>query len=654
MNTKERIQQLVELINEASNAYYNEDIELMSNFEYDALYDELVKLESETGFILPNSPTQHAGYDVVSKLKKVEHNIPALSLDKTKDRYSLVNWLNGKAGILSWKMDGLTIVANYNKGKLISAITRGNGYVGEDVTHNAKHFCGLPNKIPHLGKLTVRGEAIMTYSEFERINKNMPDAAPKYKNPRNLASATVRLLDAEESAKRKINFFAFEMTNIEDAKQSKPNSKAQQLKMLQDYGFQVVEHIMVTPDNVVQSIEEFATKFNHNEFPSDGLVLMFDDEMYGLSLGMTGKFPRHSIAFKWKDEETETTLRSIEWSASRTGLLNPVAIFDPVEIEGTTVSRASIHNVSIAKSLKLGVGSNVMVYKANLIIPQISRTSNSTGETVIPTQCPVCGHPTKIHINDDIETLYCENEQCVAKHLGKFTHFVERDCANIVGLSESTLAKFISYGFIHNLADIYHIDKHKNTIIEMEGFGAKSYDNLHEAIENSRKIKFSAFLNAIGINGIGKDMAKQISKHIGENAVLKFTEMLENNAAFDEIEGIGTILNESIHNWYANISNKTEFENLQRELQIEDDVSVVSTSGITGKVFVITGSVTHFKNRDELKEFIESNGGTVSGSVSAKTNYLINNDISSSSGKNKKAKELNIPIINEEMFMKLI
>jgi DNA ligase (NAD+) len=650
---EKRIQELVEIINRASNAYYNEDIEIMSNFEYDALYDELVSLEKSTGIILPNSPTQFAGYDVVSKLKKVEHKHPALSLDKTKEREKLITWLKGKDGLLSWKMDGLTVVATYDNGKLVRTVTRGNGYIGEDVTHNSYHFKGLPSKIKFKGELIVRGEAIMSYNEFERINKSLPETLSKYKNPRNLASATVRMLDANESAEREIIFSAFDLVNAND-ENIDIDSKCEQFKWLQNLNFNVVEHIKVNENNILNVISDFESKLEQNAFPSDGLVLTFDSENYGLSLGMTGKFPRHSIAFKWKDEEVTSTIKEIIWSPSRTGLLNPVAIFEPVEIEGTTVERASIHNVSIARSLKLSVGSEVSVFKANMIIPQIARTIKSTGETFIPNKCPCCGGDTIIKENDDIETLYCTNTNCPAKQIGKFTHFVSRDCANIVGLSEATLQTFINEGFIKEFADIYHIDKYKDKIIEMEGFGEKSYNNLINAINESRNIKFSAFLGSIGISGIGKDMAKQISLHLGENALSKFVEMLRLGKSFTDIDGIGSVINENIYLWKSNRQNGEEFANIVDELNISDDnITKNSTSSISGKIFVITGSVEKFKNRDELKENIENLGGKVSGSVSSKTDYLINNDVTSNSGKNKKAKELGIPIISEQDYLNL-
>ena len=662
-NTKMEL--LVEELNRAAYAYYVEDREIMSNYEYDAKYDELLALEQETGIILPNSTTQSAGagYQAVSKLKKSEHEFPALSLDKTKDREGLQTWLKDKKGVLSWKMDGLTVVATYENGKLKKAVTRGTGFVGEDVTHNAKHFTGLPNSILYKGKLIVRCEAIMTYTEFNKVNKALPDTGAKYKNPRNLASATVRLLDAKESIKRPITSFAFDLVYVDsDATITNHNSKSSQFEWLKSLGFNVVQHSVVTKDNVVSVINEYEQLLKTNDFPSDGLVLIFDDEEYGKSLGMTGKFPRSGIAFKWKDETVESIVRGIEWSASRTGLLNPVAIFDPVEIEGTTVSRASIHNVSIAETLALGIGSKVEVYKANLIIPQIAKTVVSTGKTEIPTTCPVCGGTTEIKINktmvagklEKIKTLYCTNDNCIAKHIGKFTHFVSRDAMNIVGLSEATLETFINAGFIHRLSDIYHLENYQNDIIEMDGFGQKSYDNLISAIDTSRNIKFSAFLNAIGISGVGKDMAKTISKDIGKNALNGFIARLKDNIPFDTIDGIGSVINQNIYNWKNNEQNWTEFIALTLELNVEDDITEIKESGIAGKTFVITGSVNHFKNRDELKNYIEQMGGKTSGSVSSKTDYLINNDTTSNSGKNKKAKELGINIINEEDFLKLI
>ena len=654
--------ELVEKLNQAAYAYYVEDKEIMSNFEYDRLYDELTALEKETGIVLPDSPTQNAGagYKAVSKLAKSDHEFPALSLDKTKDRYALAEWLGGKEGVLSWKLDGLTVVLTYEGGTLKKAVTRGNGYTGEDVTHNVVHFGGVPKKILFGGKLIIRGEAVMKYSDFETVNRMLPETEAKYKNPRNLASATVRLLDSREAASRPVTVCAFDLVYIDDPRAIRgSNSKNAQFEWLASQGFTGVPHALVTPLTVVAELENFEKSLGDNEFPTDGLVLILDDEKYGKSLGSTGKFPRNGIAFKWQDETVESRIRHIEWSASRTGLLNPVAVFDPVEIEGTTVSRASVHNVSIARSLRLGEGSRVMVYKANLIIPQIAETVESTGETFVPDTCPVCGEPTAVRENDGIETLYCENPGCAAKHVGRFTHFVSRDAMNIVGLSEATLETFIDAGFVRVFADLYHLARYRDEIVTLEGFGEKSYDNLQAAVEASRNVKFSALLNAAGISGIGKDMAKLISRYLGSGAYGRFIEMLGERGDFSVINGVGSVINDNIYEWADDNARFSEFKELAAELNISDDVTAAaseegqSASPISGKTFVITGGLNGFSNRDELVAYIEERGGKVSGSVSSKTDYLINNDVNSGSGKNKKAKELGIPIISEADFMEL-
>lgn len=645
----ERIKILVETLNKAADAYYNQDTEIMSNFEYDALYDELVALEKETGIILENSPTQRAGIVAVSKLKKVKHEYPALSLDKTKDRDVILKWLGDKDGCLSWKMDGLTIVATYDSGKLEKAVTRGDGYVGEDITHNAVHFKGLPRKISYNKKLIVRGEAVLSYAEFNRIQTLLSDASAKYKNPRNLASATVRLLDASESSQREVHFVAFNITYSQD---TLGNSFSKKLDWLNDQGFEVVEHVKVTKDNLVSIINQKEQEISGLAQPTDGLVLVYDDVAYGKSLGSTGHHERSGLAFKWKDEEQETVIEKVEWSASRTGLLNPVAVFAPVELEGTTVSRASIHNVSIAKSLAIAPGSKVLVYKANMIIPQISRVTSSTGHTVIPKTCPVCGANTQIKNNDGIETLYCTNASCPAKNIYKFSHFVSRGAMNIDGLSEATLEKLIDAGYVKSFSDIFHLSFHQTSISLMEGFGKKSCENLLNAIENSRKCTFSAFLNALGIPGIGKDVAKLISKSVGNKGYEEFVRKI-NEEGFTDIEGIGEVLNENIKSWYN--ANKAEIEELLPELNIETDSLITEENeNIKGKTFVITGSLNKFANRDELKEKLQSLGGKVSGSVSNKTSFLVNNDSTSNSSKNKKAKELGVRIITEEELIEMI
>ena len=664
----ERMLYLVDLLNKASNAYYNEDTEIMSNFEYDAYYDELCQLEEKEGLVLENSPTQKAGFEVVSNLQTAKHEFPALSLDKTKSRVSLIPWLNGKEGVLSWKMDGLTVVATYNNGKLISAVTRGNGYVGEIVTHNAKHFKGLPRTISFKKKLIVRGEAVMSYKDFEAINNEIPDIESKYKNARNLASATVRLLDANKSAQRPISLFVFDLVFREgnNGENALPKLKSEQFKWLESLGFNVVEHKVVSGETIVREIENFENKLLQNPFPSDGLVLIFNDDEYGKSLGMTGKFPRNGIAFKWKDETVSTKITDIEWSASRTGLLNPVAIFEPVEIEGTTVSRASVHNVSIAENLQLGIGSTVEVLKANKIIPQIAKTTKSTGETLVPDICPICGHKTQIRENDGIKTLYCTNPECSAKHVGKYVHFCARDCMNILGMSEATVSKFIECGIIKEYADFFHFEKHPE-IKTMEGFGEKSFQKMISSSEDAlNKADFVHIIHSFGIPNVGLGQAKLLKKAVEQWSYEMYPEFemtyfdclarMSETFDFETIDGFGQIIAKSLLNWID--------KNMVKDTEVMNFITLVpalwipkkeekKSSAIAGKTFVITGSVNHYKNRDALKEFIESLGGKVSGSVSAKTDFLINNDVTSTSGKNKKAKELGVKIISEDEFIAL-
>lgn len=664
----ERMLYLVDLLNKASSAYYNEDTEIMSNFEYDAYYDELCQLEEKEGIVLENSPTQKAGFEVVSNLQTAKHEFPALSLDKTKSRVSLIPWLNGKEGVLSWKMDGLTVVATYNNGKLISAVTRGNGYVGEIVTHNAKHFKGLPRTISFKKKLIVRGEAVMSYKDFETINNEIPNIESKYKNARNLASATVRLLDANKSAQRPISLFVFDLVFREgnNGENALPKLKSEQFKWLETLGFNVVEYKVVSGETIVKEIENFENKLLQNPFPSDGLVLIFNDDEYGKSLGMTGKFPRNGIAFKWKDETVSTKITDIEWSASRTGLLNPVAIFEPVEIEGTTVSRASVHNVSIAESLQLGIGSTVEVLKANKIIPQIAKTTKSTGKTFVPDICPICGHKTQIRENDGIKTLYCTNPECSAKHVGKYVHFCARDCMNILGMSEATVSKFIECGIIKEYADFFRFDKHPE-IKTMEGFGEKSFQKMISSSEEAlNKADFVHIIHSFGIPNVGLGQAKLLKKAVEQWSYEMYPEFemtyfdclarMSETFDFETIDGFGQIIAKSLLNWID--------KNMVKDTEVMNFITLVpalwipkkeekKASAIAGKTFVITGSVNHYKNRDALKEFIESLGGKTSGSVSAKTDFLINNDVTSTSGKNKKAKELGVKIISEDEFIAL-
>ncbi len=643
----ERIKELVSLLNEASMAYYQQDTEIMSNLEYDTLYDELLTLEKETGLILSKSPTQNVGYEIISELPKERHAAPMLSLDKTKSVEDLAAWLGSQTGVMSWKMDGLTVVLTYDGGELVKAVTRGNGEVGEVITNNARVFANLPNRISYTGALTIRGEAVITYHDFERINATIPDVESKYKNPRNLCSGSVRQLNNRITAERNVHFFAFNMLDTGDA--AVDATMNQKFDFLSSLGFEVVEHVDVTAQTMEDTVHLFAEKINTNDFPSDGLVLSFDDVVYGRNLGRTAKFPRDSIAFKWADEEAETTLRHIEWSPSRTGLINPVAVFDPVSLEGTSVSRASVHNVSIVRQLALGVGDTIKVYKANMIIPQISENMTKSGSVVIPDTCPACGGKTEIRDENQAQTLICPNPSCPAKAIKLFTHFVSRNAMNIDGLSEATLEKFLDCGFLKELCDIYHLERYRDEIIALDGFGEKSYSNMMESIEKSRTTELSRVLYGLGILNVGTAMAKAICKYFKQDidAIIQ-----ADASVFAEIEKIGDIIAEGIVAYFADAENVRVLREILKEvtLVVEDNQL---EQDLEGKTFVITGSLTHFANREELKKLIEDRGGKVAGSVSAKTTYLINNDILSSSSKNKKAKSLGVPIISEDDFLKL-
>ncbi len=647
MDKTSRIKELVKLLNEASRAYYQQDTEIMSNFQYDALYDELVSLEKETGLVLSNSPTVKVGYEVISELPKETHPSPMLSLDKTKEVDALAAWLKDKKGVLSWKMDGLTVVLTYMDGQLVKAVTRGNGEIGEVITNNAKVFANLPRSIAFKGELTIRGEAVITYTEFERINATIMDAESKYKNPRNLCSGTVRQLNNEITASRNVSFFAFNMLDCGDAAvDATVNSK---FDFLSGLGFEVVEHMDCDAGSIADAVKSFADKISTNDFPSDGLVLSFDDIAYGRSLGRTAKFPRDSIAFKWADEEAETILREVEWSPSRTGLINPVAIFDSVSLEGTSVSRASIHNVSICKQLKLGIGDTIKVYKANMIIPQISENLTKSGNLEIPSTCPACGGMTVLQNENDIETLYCPNADCPAKSVKLFTHFVSRNAMNIDGMSEATLAKFIDMGYLVELYDLYRIAKYEDEIVKLDGFGRKSYDNMIKAIDESRNTNLVRLLFGLGILNVGNATAKLIVKHFDYDIEKIIGAEAEELA---QIEGIGPVIAETIVAYFADGNNVRVLRELLKEVTLIKEENTMEQD-LAGKTFVITGSLNSFANRDELKQLIEDRGGKVAGSVSAKTSYLINNDVTSSSSKNKKAQSLGVPIISEEDFLKL-
>lgn len=653
MNKVQRMKELIERLNEASEAYYAKDMEIMSNFEYDRLYDELVSLEEETGMTLSESPTVTVGYEAVDELPKERHESPMLSLAKTKSREELKEWLNGKEGLLSWKLDGLTIVLTYDGGRLEKAVTRGNGEVGEVITNNARVFKNIPHSITFKGRLVLRGEAVITYSDFEKVNAKIPDADAKYKNPRNLCSGSVRQLNNEVTAKRNVRLFAFSLVSAREEGEEPDfgNDREKQFLFLKDQGFDVVEYKKVDPDTIIKSVEAFAEAVKTYDVPSDGLVLTYCDMAYGASLGRTAKFPRDSIAFKWADEMAETTLKEIEWSPSRTGLINPVAIFEPVELEGTTVSRASVHNLSILKGLKLGIGDRIKVYKANMIIPQIAENLTGSGNLEIPKHCPVCGGETKISKLNDAETLVCPNMDCEAKKIKAFTLMVSRDALNIDGLSEATLEKFIAKGFIHDFADIFHLDRYKEEITRMEGFGEKSYQNLCESLERAKETTLARFVYSLGINGIGLANAKMLCKAFHDDFEKLKTASVEE---LSEVDGIGEVLAEGIRSFFDDEKKLASAKELLSELKIAKTEEDEEEQIFLGKTFVITGSVEHFNNRGEVKELIEKKGGKVAGSVSGKTDYLINNDLASTSGKNKKAKELGVPIISEEMFLKML
>ena len=645
MDSMKRMKELIPLLTQASRAYYQEDRELMSNYEYDKLYDELLKLEAETGITLAGSPTTMVGYEALEELPKEAHEKPMLSLDKTKDVETLRSFVGTHKTLLSWKLDGLTIVLTYQDGKLEKAVTRGNGVIGEVITNNARVFKNIPLQISHKGNLVLRGEAIITYSDFEKINSEIEDVDAKYKNPRNLCSGSVRQLNNEITAKRNVHFYAFSLVQAEGV--DFQNSVEQQFLWLQKQGFDVVEYRAVTQDTLDEAMQYFEHQVSENDFPSDGLVALYDDIAYGASLGSTAKFPRNAFAFKWKDEIKETTLREIEWSPSRTGLINPVAIFDPVELEGTTVSRASVHNVSILKELQLGIGDKIQVYKANMIIPQIAENLTRSGNLEIPHSCPVCQKEARILKTNEVETLYCMNPDCQAKKIKSFTLFVSRDAMNIDGLSEATLEKFILKGFIKDFGDVFEISRYKDQIVEMEGFGEKSYENLVASLENAKHTTLPRVLYSLGIANIGLANAKVICREFGYDVEKLIHASAEE---INAIEGIGPVIAKAFTDYFSNEENLKKFHHLMSHLELEE-VQKEENQTFAGKQFVITGSVVHFANRSQLKEFIEQRGGKVTGSVTSKTDYLINNDTASNSSKNKKAKELGIPILSEEDFL---
>lgn len=641
----ERIKYLVDILNKASKAYYAEDREIMSNLEYDKLYDELQALEQETGIVLANSPTVNVGYEAVDELPKERHESPMLSLGKTKSREELRDWLQGNPAILSWKLDGLTIVLTYIDGKLAKAVTRGNGEIGEVITNNARTFCNLPVTIPFQGELVLRGEAVISYSDFERINSEIEDAEARYKNPRNLCSGSVRQLNNEITAKRSVRFYAFTLVSAGEIDFG--NSREAQFAFLQEQGFEVVEHYPVTEENILQTIELFEKKIEHYDIPSDGLVLTYENIAYGEALGRTAKFPRHSIAFKWSDELRETVLKEIEWSASRTGLINPVAIFEPVELEGTTVSRASVHNISIVRALRLGIGDRITVYKANMIIPQIAENLTQSDNLEIPAFCPVCGGRTEIRAVNEVQSLYCTNEKCAAKRIKAFTLFVSRDAMNIDGLSEATLEKLIDRGIIREFADLFQLARYREEIAGMEGFGVKSCQNLLDSIEQARNTTLPRVIYGLGIANIGVANAKMLCRYFDYNLERMQDADVETLGAID---GVGEVIASAFVEYMRDEENRKRLNHLMEELHVERPQTEGSQT-LSGMSFVITGSLEHFSSRNDLKDIIEQKGGKVTGSVTGKTTCLINNDIASTSSKNKKAKELGVPVLSEEDFL---
>ncbi|WP_073963041.1 NAD-dependent DNA ligase LigA [Mediterraneibacter gnavus] len=646
---KKRMQELVELLNRARRAYEQEDTEIMSNYEYDRLYDELEGLERELGTTLVSSPTVNVGYEVLSELPKERHEKPMLSLDKTKDVEQLKSFLGEQKAVISWKMDGLTIVLTYQNGRLQKAVTRGNGEVGEVITNNAKVFRNLPLQIPYQGELILRGEAVIGYKDFERINEQIEDVDARYKNPRNLCSGSVRQLNNEITARRNVKFFVFTLVKADGAEFE--NSRMQQLSWLEKQGFEVVEHHLADRASIEEEVAWFSEQIVYNDFPSDGLVLVYDDIAYGQSLGTTAKFPRDSYAFKWADEIRETTLLEIEWSPSRTGLINPVAIFEPVELEGTTVSRASVHNISIMEDLELGVGDVIQVYKANMIIPQIAENLTRSGVKDIPQVCPVCGGATKIQMENETKTLYCTNPECQAKHLKSFALFVSRDAMNIEGLSEATLEKFIGEGFIRDFTDIYHLDRYEERIKTLEGFGEKSYAKLAASVENSRSTTMPKVIYSLGIANIGLSNAKMICRAFDNDPQRMMQATVEELV---DIQGVGEVIARTFVDYFSDETHRDLFKRLLQEVKLQKEEGEENAQIFENMNFVITGSVEHFANRREVKEIIESRGGKVTGSVTGKTNYLINNDVQSASSKNKKAKELNVPIISEAQFLEML
>ncbi len=638
---KKRIDELSERLNEASRAYYADGIEIISNFEYDEMYDELLALEDETGYIRDDSPSINVGYETAAGLPKVVHEYKMLSLNKTKDRDELAAWLGDKEGLLSWKLDGLTVGITYENGRLVQGVTRGNGIEGELITANVLACRNVPRTIPHKGRVIVRGEAVIRYSDFEKINESIDDTDARYKNPRNLCSGSIRQLNPEVTAERMVNFYAFTLT-LSEGYETK--SRREKMEWLKSQGFDIVHYEMVDADNLFDVIDEYEKSIASFDIPSDGLVLTLEDAEYAGTLGETAKYPKDSIAFKWRDQQAETVLREIEWSPSRTGLLNPVAIFDPVELEGTTVSRASVHNINIMEELRLGIGDSIRVFKANMIIPQISENLTKSGNLEIPGSCPVCGGEARIRDEDGTRTLHCLNPLCMAKQVKKFEHFVSRDALNIEGLSESGLLKLIGVGAVSEYADLFKLARHREDIVKLEGFGGKSFDNLVASAKKASDTTPARLLYGLGVPGIGVANSNMIARACHN----KWSDMESlDEEALKDIDGVGDVLARDYAKFFADDANRQTVKELLEVLSLDESYEAAGTA-LEGKTFVITGSLEHYANRKDLKAEIEAEGGRVAGSVSANTDYLITNDPNSGSSKNRTARELGVEIITED------
>lgn len=644
---KNRIDALVEKLNEASRAYYTDGAEIITNYEYDDMYDELLALEAETGYIRSDSPSVNVGFETAAGLPKITHEIKMLSLNKTKDRDELRAWLGDQKGLLSWKLDGLTVGLTYENGRLVQGVTRGNGVEGELITANVLEIKNVPKTIPHKGRVMVRGEAVIRYSDFERINEAIDDADAKYKNPRNLCSGSIRQLDPKVTAERSVSFYAFNLTVLEGIE---INSRSERMEWLKTQGFEIVDYVMVDKDNILAEIDKYEAAIPGFDIPSDGLVLTLDDGAYAATLGETAKFPKDSIAFKWRDQQAETALREIEWSPSRTGLLNPVAIFDPVELEGTTVSRASVHNINIMEDLELGIGDIVQVYKANMIIPQLAGNLTRSGNIEIPSVCPVCGGATEIRDEEGTKTLHCTNPDCLAKHVKKFSHFVERDALNIEGLSESGLLKLIGIGAVREFADLFRLSRYEDDIVEMEGFGKKSFDNLVASAERASHTTPARLLYGLGVPGIGVQNSNVIARACKNN----WSEMQGlDEEALTDIDGVGDVLARDYAAYFRDEANAEQLKALLEVLTLDESYEAAGVK-LEGKTFVITGSLEHYSNRKELKSAIEAEGGKVAGSVSASTDYLITNNPESGSAKNRAAREHGVDIITENEIIEML